>query len=74
MSIHEVTISLGVIVGSGAGGYLSRNFGIHSPYWFAVVVLALGLMAQVIIWFCIDGAENKGKMVDLHRENRANSE
>ncbi len=50
MSIHEVTISLGVIVGSGAGGYLSRNFGIYSPYWFAVIVLALGLMAQVVIW------------------------
>ncbi|MHC4594548.1 MAG: MFS transporter [Planctomycetota bacterium] len=49
MSIHEVTISLGVIVGSGAGGYLSRNFGIYWPYWFAVVVLALGLMAQVIL-------------------------
>jgi len=74
MSIHEVTISLGVIVGSGVGGYLSRNFGIYSPYWFAVVVLALGLMAQVIIWFCIDGAENKGKMIDLHREVRANPE
>ena len=74
MSIHEVTISLGVIVGSGVGGYLSRNFGIYSPYWFAVVVLALGLMAQLIIWFCIDGAGNKGNMIDLHREVRANSE
>jgi MFS family permease len=50
MAIHEVTLSLGVIVGSGAGGYLSKNFGIYSPYWFAVIVLALGLIAQVVIW------------------------
>jgi len=50
MTIHEVTISLGVIVGSGAGGYLSRNFGIYCPYWFAVIVLAVGLMAQVVTW------------------------
>ena len=50
MAIHEVTLSLGVIVGSGAGGYLSRNFGIYWPYWFAVIVLALGLIAQVVVW------------------------
>ena len=50
MAIHEVTLSLGIIVGAGAGGYLSRNFGIYSPYWFAVIVLALGLMAQVVAW------------------------
>ena len=50
MAIHEVTLSLGIIVGAGAGGYLSRNFGIHSPYWFAVIVLALGLIAQVVAW------------------------
>jgi len=53
MSIHEVTISLGVIVGAGAGGYLSGNFGIYWPYWFAVIVLALGLMAQVVVWVVI---------------------
>jgi len=50
MAIHEVTLSLGVIVGSGAGGYLSTNFGIYWPYWFAVIVLALGLIAQVVVW------------------------
>jgi len=50
MAIHEVTLSLGVIVGSGTGGYLSRNVGIYLPYWFAVVVLALGLIAQVVVW------------------------
>jgi len=53
MSIHEVTLSLGVIVGSGAGGYLCRNFGVYWPYWFAVVVLALGLMAQMVIYIVV---------------------
>jgi MFS family permease len=53
MAIHEVTLSLGVIVGSGAGGYLSKNFGIYSPYWFAVIVLAIGLIAQVIAWIVL---------------------
>lgn len=50
MAIHEVTLSLGVIVGSGAGGYLSGRVGDYSPYWFAIAVLALGLIAQVVIW------------------------
>ena len=53
MAIHEVTLSLGVIVGSGAGGYLSKNVGIYTPYWFAVIVLALGLVAQVVAWLVL---------------------
>jgi predicted MFS family arabinose efflux permease len=50
MAIHEVTISLGVIIGSGTGGYLAKNFGTYHPYWFAVIGLALGLCAQIAIW------------------------
>jgi predicted MFS family arabinose efflux permease len=50
MAIHEVTLSLGVIVGSGVGGYLSGNVGGYSPNWFAISVLAAGLVAQVIVW------------------------
>ena len=53
MAIHEVTLSLGVIVGSGAGGYLSGNVGDYWPYWFAIAVLALGLAAQVLIWIAL---------------------
>ena len=49
MSIHEATISLGVIIGSGAGGYLSGRYGIYSPYWFAIIVLALGLLTQLAV-------------------------
>jgi MFS family permease len=51
MAIHEVTLSLGVIVGSGAGGYLSVNVGDYWPYWFAIVVLTLGFAAQIVVWF-----------------------
>ena len=53
MAIHEVTISLGVIVGSGSGGYLADNYGLYWPYWFAVIVLALGLTAQSAIWIIL---------------------
>ena len=57
MAIHEVTLSLGVIVGSGAGGYLSGNFGIYSPYWFAIIILALGLIAQLIVWLVLKAGQ-----------------
>lgn len=50
MSIHEATLSLGIIVGSGSGGYLAGNYGTYWPYWFALIVLALGLGAQGAIW------------------------
>ena len=53
MAIHEVTISLGVIVGAGSGGYLSGNFGIYKPYWFSIIVLALGLIAQVVVYIAL---------------------
>jgi predicted MFS family arabinose efflux permease len=53
MAIHEATLSLGVIVGSGTGGYLSKNLGIYWPYWFSIIVLAIGLVAQSIVWMAI---------------------
>jgi len=49
MVIHETTISIGVIVGSGAGGYFAKNLGLHWPYWFALVLLAAGFVAQLIL-------------------------
>jgi MFS family permease len=60
MAIHEATISLGIIVGAGAGGYLSRNFGIYWPYWFSVIVLALGLLGQIIIWIFLKSLRKSG--------------
>ncbi len=51
MAIHETTISLGVVIGSGTAGELAERFvdGNH-PYWFALIVLALGMAAQAVIW------------------------
>ena len=49
MVIHEATISVGVIVGSGAGGYFAKNVGIHWPYWFALILMAAGLLAQLAL-------------------------
>lgn len=53
MAIHEVTLSLGVVVGSGVGGYLSGNYGPYWPYWFAIGILAAGFVAQVVIWIAL---------------------
>ncbi|TKJ36037.1 MAG: hypothetical protein CEE38_13610 [Planctomycetes bacterium B3_Pla] len=64
MAIHEATISLGVIVGSGAGGYLSRNMGIYWPYWFAVIVIAFGLTAQTALWVILRPKSKAGSHPD----------
>jgi len=53
MAIHEVTLSLGVIIGSGAGGYVSSRFGVCGPYWFVLAILGLGLAAQVVTWIVV---------------------
>jgi predicted MFS family arabinose efflux permease len=49
MVIHEVTISIGVTIGAGAGGYLAKNVGLYAPYWFAVGLVALGVVTQMAI-------------------------
>jgi predicted MFS family arabinose efflux permease len=49
MVIHEATISVGIIVGSGAGGYLAGNIGLYYPYWFALSLCAAGFLAQLTI-------------------------
>jgi len=49
MAVHEITISLGVFVGSAAGGYLAKNISPYSPYWFALVIFSVGLLAQLVI-------------------------
>jgi MFS family permease len=49
MVIHEVTISIGITVGSAAGGYLAKNTGLYSPYWFAVGLVGLGAVAQLAV-------------------------
>lgn len=49
MVVHETTISIGVIVGAGAGGYFAKNVGLHWPYWFALILLAAGFVLQLIL-------------------------
>jgi MFS family permease len=47
MMIHETTICLGIVIGSGAGGYLAKNVGLNWPYWFALILLGGGLLIQL---------------------------
>lgn len=49
MVIHETTLSLGIVVGSGAGGYFAKNVGLYWPYWFAMILLAVGFVIQLIL-------------------------
>jgi len=63
MAIHEVTLSLGVVVGSGAGGYLSGNVGRYSPYWFAIAILVAGFAAQIVVWIALTPKRHRPKMV-----------
>jgi predicted MFS family arabinose efflux permease len=49
MIIHEGTISAGIIVGSGGGGYLAKNVGPYSPYWFALALMVGGLLVQAAL-------------------------
>ena len=49
MIIHEATISIGIAVGSGAGGYIAKNIGRYQPYWFAMSLVTVGLVVQIIL-------------------------
>jgi predicted MFS family arabinose efflux permease len=50
MAIHEIAISLGLTIGSFAGGYLAEHVGLYAPYWFAVGLVGLGAGAQMVIY------------------------
>jgi predicted MFS family arabinose efflux permease len=49
MAIHEIVISLGLTIGSAAGGYLCDHVSPYAPYWFAVGVIVLGMVGQMAI-------------------------
>ncbi len=49
MAIHEIVISTGLTVGSLAGGYLAEHVGLYAPYWFAMVLVGLGMAGQTAI-------------------------
>ena len=49
MAIHEGTISLGVVIGSGSGGYIVDKFGTYQPYWFMLAIVDAGFLAQIFL-------------------------
>jgi MFS family permease len=49
MVIHEITISLGVTAGSWPSGHLAQHVGPYAPYWYAVGLVALGALGQLVI-------------------------
>ena len=51
MAIHEITLSIGLFIGSIVGGYLGDNFNRYVPYWFGFGVVVIGLLAQLAVWF-----------------------
>lgn len=51
MAIHETTLSLGMIIGSLFGGFLSDHFTRYTPYWFGFAIVLAGLAAQSAIFF-----------------------
>jgi MFS family permease len=49
MVIHEIVISLGVTAGSWPSGHLAQSVGLYAPYWFAVILVGLGILGQIAI-------------------------
>jgi predicted MFS family arabinose efflux permease len=49
MVIHEIVICLGVTAGSWPSGHLAQNVGPYAPYWFAVALVGLGAIGQLVI-------------------------
>ncbi|MCU0914948.1 MAG: MFS transporter [Planctomycetes bacterium] len=47
MAIHEIVISVGLTIGSFAGGYLAEHVGLYTPYWFAIGLVGTGLAGQL---------------------------
>lgn len=61
MAIHEITLSIGFLVGSIAGGYISDQFGRFAPYWFGLAVVAAGVVLQGGIWLWCANKPNSGE-------------
>jgi len=50
MALHEIILSLGLIIGCFMAGLLSEFYGPYTPYFFAVGALAAGFVIQGFIY------------------------
>jgi MFS family permease len=53
MIIHELAVCGGMFIGSLTGGYLSDYFSRYMPYRFGILVISLGLLSQMFMWFTL---------------------
>ncbi|MBN1766199.1 MAG: MFS transporter [Sedimentisphaerales bacterium] len=58
MAIHEGTIAAGVVIGSLSGGYLSNYLGPYQPYKFGLLIIASGLLVQMVVWHTLRRNKN----------------
>jgi MFS family permease len=49
MALHEFLLSVGLVIGSLAGGYVSDAFGRYMPYWFGLLAVLAAMALQGII-------------------------
>jgi MFS family permease len=61
MAIHEIVISLGLTIGSFAGGYLAEHVGLYAPYWFTIGLVGLGAGAQTVIHVALRARARVGR-------------
>jgi MFS family permease len=50
MALHEFLLSVGFVIGSVGGGYISDAFGRRAPYWLGAGAILVGLAVQAAIW------------------------
>ena len=50
MALHEFLLSLGLVIGSLAGGYISDSFGRYMTYCFGLIAVCSAMVLQGIIW------------------------
>ena len=59
MSIHEIILSGGFVVGSLVSGYLSDAFDRYTPYKFALGMILVFGVVELFIWFALRPQQGK---------------
>ena len=47
--IIMIVISTGLTIGSLSGGYLAQHVGLYAPYWFAIMLVGLGMAGHRLL-------------------------